>query len=247
MWWPAVSRSCGTLQTITGGHCAQASWTWAGQTEYKQTLDGSHGQAFSAWNTGASLQELFQNWKSDFTAGFVPQYPQICHVKLWDRMEDKGQQWPMLAPHRAQGSTVGRCQLWPGSSKAAHAEVQLTYLAFPQDLFTQVITDLCHFLFLVLPWSNSGFEGSPGGQHFRKFWGWCPWSSCSCLVGKECYSAKMSKRTFRNFLISHKTSATVYFISKLSSEATSYKKYLAGSGSWSPDIFHLCEDCKACS
>lgn len=70
----------------------------------------------------------------------------------------------MLAPDTAQGSTVGRC-----SSKAAQAEVQLIYLAFPQDLLTQVVTDLHHFLFLVLPWSSSGLEGPLAGQHFRNF------------------------------------------------------------------------------
>lgn len=64
---------------------------------------------------------------------------------------------------------MGRCQLRFGSSKAAQAEVQLTYLAFPRDVLTQVVMDLHHFLFLVLPWSSSGLEGPLGGQHFRNF------------------------------------------------------------------------------
>lgn len=70
----------------------------------------------------------------------------------------------MLAPHTAQDSTVGRC-----SSKATQAQVQLTNLAFPQDLLAQVITDLHHFLFLVLPWSSSGLEGHLLGSTLGTF------------------------------------------------------------------------------
>lgn len=48
---------------------------------------------------GLHSRNFFKKRKSDFTAGFVPQYPQLWHVKLWDRMEDKAQQWPSSTTH----------------------------------------------------------------------------------------------------------------------------------------------------
>lgn len=60
-------------------------------------------------------------------------------------MEDKGQQWSTLALHTPQCNAVGRCQLLSGSHKAARSVVQMTYLAFPQSILTQMLTHLRHF------------------------------------------------------------------------------------------------------
>lgn len=62
-------------------------------------------------------------------------------------MEDKGQQWSTPALHTPRCNAMGRCQLWSGSHKAAWCVVQMTYLAFPQGILTQMLTHLHHFEF----------------------------------------------------------------------------------------------------
>lgn len=68
------------------------------------------------------LQELFKYWNSVFIAGFVPQYPQIWHAELLDRMEGKGQQWAMLAHHTQHRAVLG------GDASSALAAAKLLRL-----------------------------------------------------------------------------------------------------------------------
>lgn len=204
-WWK-VCR--GSRDVVTS--CAQDLWD---PTNHHRgiTVAGPHGQELNKLNTSKHWMAMLMvkilqpetqvlHPRNFFKTGRVISLLVLClNILRFDMLNCETGWKTRASSDPCWHHTQHRAALWrDASSKAAQAELQLTYLALPQDLLTQVVP---HFFYLVLPWSSSGLQGPLGGQHFRNFWGWCPGRSCLCLVGMECYLARMTKRISRNFLI----------------------------------------------